>query len=226
MDIEGKVAIVTGAGRGLGRATALEFARQGAAVVLVARSIEEITRVSEEIRAKGGRALAIQADVSKLGSAKKIVERAAKEWGRIDILVNNAGVAVLADVEDTSDDLWKRTIDTNLTGAFMMCRETLPQMKTNGGIIINVSSKAGRHGVAALAAYCASKFGVIGLTESMAAENEAVKAYAVCPGSIDTRMFHDIFPDEEARLVPEHVAKKIVQLCNGTEIPSGSSIEI
>lgn len=226
MDFRGKVVLITGGGRGLGRAIALEFAGKGASVAVVGRSIEEIERVADQIKSNGGRAIAVQGDLMKHDVPEKITGRVAKEWGSIDILVNNAAVASSQDVENTSISLWDKTINTNLRGTFLMCRAVIPYMKDKGGCIVNVSSTCGKHGLAGMAAYSASKFGVIGLTESIAAENEKIKAFAICPGSIDTRIFNDLFPDESAKSGPEHAARKISQLCSSTDIPSGSSIEI
>ena len=140
--------------------------------------------------------LGLKCDVSKQYDVKSLVDVSVKRFGGIDILVNNAGIVYFKSIMDTTEEEWNKTIDTNLKGTFLFTKEVLPYMIENksGGIIINVSSGAGKSGFPNLSAYCASKFGVIGLTESVAKEviGDNVKVMAICPGGVDTKMMKDI----------------------------------
>jgi len=224
--LSGKVALVTGASRGIGRRIAADLAAQGAAVTLTARSREALTEVAEETRRAGGRAMALPCDVRVAARVKEAVRGCLTEFGRLDILVNNAGVAANKPLVETSEEEWDSILDTNLKGAFLCCREALPVMLRQGeGVIINISSAAGRQGFAGLSAYCASKFGVIGLTESLAEEvaEEGIRVFAVLPAGVDTDMWRGLFPGEEAALKPEHIARRVVELClPGDPTPTGS----
>lgn len=182
------VAIVTGASSGIGLATALALARRGARTAFLARSSSRLERASEEARAGGAPdAVSIRCDVRNEdeveGSIKAILER----WGRVDILVNSAGLSLNGPLEGYALSDWRTVIDTNLTGTFLMCRAVVPIMKRQGsGQIINVASGAGRNGIANMAPYCASKFGVIGLTEALGLElrNQNIRVSTILPGSV------------------------------------------
>lgn len=188
MRLKGKVAIVTGGGRGIGREIAMLYAEEGADVTVTARSRSEIEAVAEEIKALGRRALAIVTDVREESQVNEMVHHTLGEFGKIDILVNNAGGAlgtVLCSVWDLSLQQWREVLDTNLTGTFLCCKAVLPQMiKQRGGIIINVSSAMGQRGRAGFGAYSAAKFGVEGLTQVLAAELAAynIRVNSLCPG--------------------------------------------
>lgn len=192
MKLDGKVALVTGAGRGIGRAVALAFAQEGARLTLAARTESEIQGVAEEVRALGRRALAIKTDVTDETEVNRMVARTIAEYGRIDILVNNAGivgpVSPLAEV-DLKD--WQRTLDINLTGEFLCARAVIPQMKAQGGgRIINVSSVLGKRPLPLVGAYAVTKAGIIALTQTLAKELSAHNIYVNCltPGITDTEM--------------------------------------
>jgi NAD(P)-dependent dehydrogenase (short-subunit alcohol dehydrogenase family) len=194
MRLDGKAAFVTGGGRGIGRAIALGFAREGARVFVVARSASEVASVATEIReGRGGESASHSTcDVADPQSVALAFDEARAFFGRgPDILVNNAGIAESAKFTDTSDELWRRHIAVNLSGTFYCMRAALPAMVERGwGRVINVASIAGKTGAAYIAAYSASKHGVLGLTRSAALEvaTKGVTVNAVCPGYVDTEM--------------------------------------
>jgi len=193
MRLADRTAFVTGGGRGIGRAVALAFAREGARVFVVARTSAEVERVAAEVRAGFGERAAAHAacDVSDPRSVEEAFAAAREFFGDIDVLVNNAGVADSSKFAETSDEFWRRHLDINLTGTFYCMRAALPPMVGRGwGRVINVASVAGKTGAPYVAAYTASKHGVVGLTRSVALEVAAkgVTVNAVCPGYVDTDM--------------------------------------
>jgi NAD(P)-dependent dehydrogenase (short-subunit alcohol dehydrogenase family) len=186
--LENKVAIVTGAGRGAGRTIALRLAHEGASVVAVARTRADLDRLAAEIVAADGVCEAVEADVSNPNDARRIAAKALERFGRIDVLVNNAGInGPISGVEETPLADWQRTLDVNLTGPFLCSQAVLPTMKEQrGGSIIMISSGAGKQGYPNMAAYCASKFGLHGLAQSLAAEvsDLNIRVSTIMPGSI------------------------------------------
>jgi len=184
--IEKQVAVVTGAGRGIGRAIAIELGRLGAQVALVARSRTEL---EETGRAIGANASVMPADVRNKEELQRLFERIAAAIGPVDILVNAAGLGIFGPVVDFKDEDFETLIETNLRGIFFTCRYVLPSMiERKRGHIINIASIAGKVGSATRAVYCASKFGVVGFTESLAEEvrQHGIRASVICPGSTDT----------------------------------------
>ncbi len=205
--LESKVAMITGASQGLGRALALAYAKEGAQVVINARSEESIRPVAEEAESFGAEVLALAADVSKSADVEKLVGAAVERFGRIDVLVNNAGLlGPRVAIVEYPEDEWRRVIDANLTGPFLVSKAAIPHMP-EGGSIVNVVSGVSVEGRAEWGAYSVSKFGVEGLTQILAAELEerGIRANAVDPGGMRTEMRAAAYPEEDpmTRISPE-----------------------
>ena len=191
MRLEGKRALITGGGRGIGRAIALKFAGEGADVAVVARTRAEIDAVAEEIKEKGRRALAIPCDVGDSKEVDEAVQHASRELGGVDVLVANAGALLHARLEETTDALWDEMMRVNLNGAFYAFRAAVGEMSERGwGRLIAISSVSGKIGGPSRSAYHAAKHGVLGLVRSVALEvaEKGVTANAICPGFVDTSM--------------------------------------
>jgi NAD(P)-dependent dehydrogenase (short-subunit alcohol dehydrogenase family) len=192
--LNGRVALVTGSGRGIGRAIALALARQGAAVGVTARTAAELDQVVQEIGSAGGRALAITADLSKADTPARVIASMTAGLGDVDILVNNAGIGSSADprpVADFDDAFWDLTLALNLTAPYRLCKAVLPAMRRKRfGRIINVASINSKMPSLHGAAYTASKHGLMGLTKTLALElaSEAITVNAICPGPVHTVM--------------------------------------
>ena len=203
----GKVAVITGASQGLGRALTLAFAREGARVVINSRSEESIHPVAEEAESLGAEVMALAADVSRGADVERLVGAAAERFGKIDVLVNNAGVlGPRVGIEEYPENEWRRVIDANLTGLFLVTKAAIPHMP-EGGSIVNVVSGVSVEGRAGWGAYSVSKFGVEGLTQVLAAELEErrIRANAVDPGGMRTEMRAAAYPEEDptTRITPE-----------------------
>jgi NAD(P)-dependent dehydrogenase (short-subunit alcohol dehydrogenase family) len=213
MELQGKTAIVTGSGRGIGEGIALVLAREGASVVVNARKAEECERVVQKIVSMGGNAIAVAADVSKKGDVTAMVAETIKQFGAIDILVNNAGIEGHPCLtKDLSEDQWDRVLGVNLKGVFLCCQAVIPQMmKQNKGRIVNIGSTAGlRMTFFGSLEYTASKHGVAGLNQHLAWElaDSNITVNTVCPGGVQT-------PLMESGTTPEYremVVKRLVPL--------------
>ena len=197
MLLDGKIAIVTGAGRGIGRAIAKKLAAEGAAVVVSARSEKEIRQVANEIRSAGWKAEAVTADVSREADCERIVEAARKSFGAIHILVNNAGIyGPVEAVEKISPSEWDEVIAVNLRGPFLLSRLVLPEMYKQGdGAILNITSIAAKAAFQLNSPYAASKAGLMGLTHTLAAEaaRKGVRVNAISPGPVpETKMSQEL----------------------------------
>jgi NAD(P)-dependent dehydrogenase (short-subunit alcohol dehydrogenase family) len=194
MRFQGKVAVVTGAGLGIGQAAAASFARQGASVAVVDRNPESGESTVQALQKEGLRGLFVPADVSSEADVKNMVEQVVAHWGRLDILVNNAGIYIQGDVTQTTLDDWDRIMAVNLTGAFLCTQYAVPVMvKNGGGVIVNVASEAGLVGIRDQVAYNVSKAGMIALTKSCAVDlaDRGIRVNAVCPGTTDTPLVRE-----------------------------------
>ena len=193
MKLQNRIALITGGGRGIGRAIAIAFAQEGAQVVVAARTLEQVEEVAREVTDHfSSNALPVVCDVSDVQSVESMFAKVAEHFGRgPDIVVNNAGMAESAPLTRTDDELWHRLLAINLSGTFYCTRAALPQMIERGwGRVINIASIAGKTGAPYIAAYSASKHGVLGLTRSVALEVAAkgITVNAICPGYVDTEM--------------------------------------
>ncbi len=212
MKLGGRVAIVTGAGRGIGRAVAAAFAREGAAVVLAARSASELDATARQIAEAGGRASAVPADVSDEAAVGALVKRALAEYGRIDVLVTAAGAAGFGSVADSKPTEWDQMLAVNLRGAMLCCRAVLPAMMAERrGTIINIGSVVTSRVLAGSAAYTASKYGLLGFSRVLAEEMRphGVRVGILSAGATDTPLWDAVSsaPDRGLMLRPEQVAE-------------------
>lgn len=198
--LEGKVALITGAGTGIGRAIALAFAREGASVAVAGRRLEKVKEVVGAIEKQGGAALALQCDVSLAKDAVHAISETVKKFGKFNLLVNNAGTLSVSTVDTITEEDWDRVITVNLKGPFLMSRAALKEFrKSGGGAIVNIGSVLGLVAMKDRAAYCASKGGVTMLTKAMALDHahENVRVNCICPSIVETELVKGLFDDSE-----------------------------
>jgi NAD(P)-dependent dehydrogenase (short-subunit alcohol dehydrogenase family) len=223
--LKGKVAVVTGASRGVGRATAEVLAGAGAVVFTAARSVQSLEELSQDVRARGGHIVPVACDVAQPDQVDALFARAERE-GPVKVVVCAAGILEKATFAETSTETWHRVIGVNLTGTFLCCQQAFRSMRdSGGGRIVTISSLSGVYGTEkfpGLAAYNVSKFGVVGLTEAIAVEGRAHGISALClsPGAVDTEMLKKANPDLEPGLSAEQVAKMIVALLDEAVAPA------
>lgn len=216
-NLGGKVALVTGGGRGIGRAICVALGQAGATVVATARTAEQIEAAASEITGAGGKAVAIRADIAEENDICALFDRVKERFGRLDVLVNNAGMGLFGSVEEFSTAEFDQVVAVNLRGAFLCCRQAMRAMIPQGsGYIINISSVVGFKGYPNQAAYTAAKHGVMGLTKSLAveAQKHGIRVSAVLPGGVDTDMVRAARPDLDPSVLmqPEDIAQTVMYL--------------
>jgi len=212
LKLRGQVAIVTGAGRGIGRAVVLGLAREGAAVVLAARSVRELATVAREVEVAGGHALVVPTDVRQEPAAAALIKRALAEHGRVDVLVTAAGVASFGAVADSKTEDWDQMLAVNLRGAILCCRAVLPtMMERRRGTIVNIGSVVTSRTLAGSAGYTTSKYGLLGFSRVLAEEmrSHGVRVGVLSAGATDTPLWDAVSggPDRALMLKPEQVAE-------------------
>ncbi len=242
-ELESKVALITGGSAGIGRATALAFARKGAKVVVASRRVKESEETVRLIKEAGSEGIFVQTDVTKAPEVENLVRQTVATYGRLDYAFNNAGTeGVLGPCIEQTEEEYDFTIDTNIKGVWLSMKYEIPQMlKQGGGAIVNTGSLLGLRGMSNLAIYCASKHGVIGLTKAVALEHarDSIRINVVCPGAVETDMINRLVSDAEGKAamseqyplgriaLPEEVANTVVWLCSdGASFITGQSISV
>lgn len=215
--LAGKVAIVTGASRGIGRAISIALAQEAATVVLAARSIRKLQETADVIRDAGGKAEVVTTELTEEKSIKNLVRVTGKKFGRLDILVNNAGITHSAKLDETATEDWDRCFHVNARAPFLLCREALPLLrKAKAAYIINIASVVGVKGYPLQSAYTASKHALRGMTISLAEELKGsnIRVHLLCPGGVDTELIQRVRPDlkKEELIQPEEIAELVVYL--------------
>ena len=212
--LAGKVAIVTGASRGIGKAISILLAQSGSRVVLAARSEPQLKSVREEISSQNGEALVIPTDLTVDKEMEQLVQQTLKEWGSVDVLINNAGLGKVAPVVKAKVSDWDETFRVNLRAPMFLSKLVLPTMMEKGeGSIINISSVSGKSGEANGAAYSASKFGLMGFTQSLYEEvrEYGIRVAAICPGFVDTPLIPQMRRMDRSKMIrPEDIAQTVL----------------
>ena len=233
MSIQNRVIIITGAGRGVGRATAMRFAREGARVVLFSRTVATLEQVAREIESEGHQVLSIAGDVSNEEHVVSLFHRVMETYGRVDALVNCAGIVAVKPFVDMDAATWDSVINVNLRGTFLCCREAFRIMTAqHSGVIINLSSLSGVKGVEkfpGLSAYNVSKAGVASLTEILAVEGKPhnIRVCVVSPGAVDTEMLRQAAPHLKAGMTPDDMAEILLFLVDDSgRMLNGTNLEI
>ena len=232
MLLRNKIAIITGAGKGIGKETALDFAREGADLVLISRTLNDLEKISKQVQKYNVKTLCMTIDIASETEVKKMVDNTLSTFGRIDILVANAGIHLRKTIIETSVADWDEMMEINLRGTFLCCREVVKVMigQDHGKIII-ISSESGKKGSASQGAYCTTKFGQIGFTEVLTDEvkDYNINVNAVLPSATNTPLIRKSYPEvnHEALTRPESIAKVITFMAseNATAI-KGASIAV
>ena len=219
MDIKNKIALVTGASKGIGRETALALAREGAHIAISARSEELLQVVAGEIRAAGSKALVFPGDMSDEKTIAEFVEATIAEFGRLDILINNAGVGIFGPVAELSTEDWDTMFNLNMRGVFLMTRTCLPHLRAAGeSVVVNVASLAGKNAFVGGGGYAATKHALLGFSRCLMLEERqhGLRVLAICPGSVNTPFNIDRSPADDPRrrriIQPEDVAATILHM--------------
>jgi 3-oxoacyl-[acyl-carrier protein] reductase len=215
--LEGRVAIVTGASRGIGRCIALALARHGAALSLAARTRADLQAVQDEIEAAGGRAAGFPTDLTSESEVIRLVQDTVACFGHLDIVVNNAGIGTFGPLAQTTAEQWDQIMAVNARAPFLLCREAIPHLRQQGqGFIVNVASVVAVKGYANQAAYSASKHALLGMSKALAKEVQAagIRVHVLCPGGVDTEMAGQARPDLDRSVLiqPEEVADLVLFL--------------
>lgn len=215
--LAGKVAIVTGASRGIGRAISVALAQETATIVLAARSIQQLQITAEQVTKAGGQARIVHVELTEEKSIRNLIQVTGEKLGRLDILVNNAGVTHSAELGQTSTEDWQRCISINATAPFILCREALPLLKkSQAAYIINIASVVGVKGYPLQSAYTASKHALRGMTMSLAEElrGSDIRVHLLCPGGVDTDMVDSVRPDiaKDELIKPEEIAELVLYM--------------
>ncbi len=215
--LAGKVAIVTGASRGIGRAISVALAKEAATVVLAARSVRKLQETAEQVTHAGGKAEIVVTDLAEEEAIKDLIKVTGEKFSRLDILVNNAGVTHSAKLEETATEDWERCIRVNARAPFILCREALPMLrKAEAAYIVNIASVVGVKGHPLQSAYTASKHALRGMTISLAEElrGSNVRIHLLCPGGVDTELIQTLRPDikKDDLMQPDEIAELVLYL--------------
>jgi 3-oxoacyl-[acyl-carrier protein] reductase len=215
--LAGKVALVTGASRGIGRAISIALAKEAATVVLAARSTQALKETARQVTEAGGTAEIVVTDLTKEQSVKRLIKETGQKFGRLNILVNNAGVTHSAKLEETTTSNWDRCFQVNARAAFILCREALPLLRrAEAAYIVNIASVVGVKGYPLQSAYTASKHALRGMTISLAEELKGsnIRVHLLCPGGVDTELVQNVRPDikKEDLIQPEEIAELVLYL--------------
>ena len=230
-----KIAIVTGSSRGIGKSIAFCLARDGFDVVVNSKNQNDASNVAKELEEKFGiKSIGIAADIQNKHDVQKLIDKTIEKFHQIDVLVNNAGILIVKSLQETTETEWGCVIDTNLKGTYLCSKEVLHSMiSKKSGCIVNINSGAGKRGYADLSAYCASKFGVIGITQSLAKEvgQYGITVVSVCPGAVATDMQKQFMSEQEYEhqkhvMIPaEKVAEITLEVVNG-KYENGSAVDV
>ncbi|HIJ64792.1 MAG TPA: SDR family oxidoreductase [Candidatus Hydrogenedentes bacterium] len=216
--LRGRVAVVTGASRGIGRAIALMLGSHGVKVAAAARTDADLRAVCDDIAGHGGEATPVCTDMTSEEGVKRLVRTTVERLGKLDIVINNAGIGVFGPIEETATEDWDRVMAVNVRGAFILCREAIPHLRQNDGTtwIINICSVVGVKGYVNQAAYTASKHALLGMTKVLAQEvqKDGIRVHAVCPGGVDTGLVAAARPDLDRSVLmrPEEIAEIVLFL--------------
>ena len=217
---ENKIVWVTGGSRGIGKATAIEFAKMGSKVVISSRSQQNLDKVASEIIMNGGKALALACDVSDAKSVRKTVTKIEHHWGPVELLINNAGIAKFTSILETSEQDWDDMMAINAKSAFLCSQAVLPCMlKNQSGYIINMVSVAGNTAFTNCGGYCASKHAMLGFTNVLRKEvrESGIKVTAILPGATETAIWGNADVPNEKMMRPHDIAKIIVGVCTDSQ---------